>query len=289
MTFNPDPFKQAELEVANKSMGSQLAHARLFHSTRSAFSGKGSLASKGMGAALDTGKLFLALIPVPIVGAIAGAIIDKVDGAIRGALHEKHLGATASNEEIAKFGIKELTVENLDRYRWKVAQSFEELNKGIAAYNAGAQKCDEMYQFALLYEQVQRRKKKLNDELGKFKKVMDAIDGWITDMERVQGVQLTNITNKITEDMRDQIAKMALLSSSNPAHVPQISAYQTQHANCKLWCYCKKQANYDPNTKWETMKTYAGSVSTFLKPIAVSAIAVRSSDYTPDLQSSKFD
>lgn len=289
MAFNPDPFKQAELEVANKSMGSQIAHSRLFHSTRSAFSSKGSFASKGIGAAVGVGKLFLALIPVPVVGSVVGAVVDAVNGKVRGALHGSHTGTGASNEDMAKFGIKELTVENLDRYRWKVAQSFEALNEGIGVYNTSPQRCDDMYQFTLLYEQVQRRKKMLKEELDKFKKVMDAVDGWIADLERVQEVQLTDMTNKITKNVRDQIALMTALSPSNAAQAMQITAIQTQHVDCKLWCYCKKQAKYDPNTGWETLKTYAGTVSTFLQPIAVSAVAVTKSAYTNDADNSKFN
>ncbi|WP_418131140.1 hypothetical protein ABL849_09970 [Variovorax sp. 375MFSha3.1] len=289
MAFNPDPFKQAELEVANKSMGSQIAHSRIFHSTRSAFSSGGSRASKGIGALVGVGKLFLTLIPVPVVGSVVGAVVDAVNGKVRGALHEGHLGATASNAEVAKFGIKELTVENLDRYRWKVAHAFEELNQGIEAYNNSGQTCDDMYQFALLYEQVQRRKKRLNQELGKFKRVMDAVDGWIADLERNQETLLTQATNKIMEKTRKEIAEMGLLIPGNPAHDTKILEHKTKHVGCKLWCYCKKEAKYDPSTNWEALKTYAGTVTTFLQPIAISSIAVTKSAYTSDSDNSKFN
>lgn len=289
MAFNPDPFKQAALEVANKSMGSQIAHSRIFHSTRSAFSSSGSRASKGIGALVGVGKLFLALIPVPAVGSVVGAVVDAVNGKVRGALHERHLGDAASDADVAKFGIKELTVENLDRYRWKVAHAFEELNAGIKAYNDSGQTCDDMYQFALLYEQVQRRKKRLTDELGKFKRVMDAVDRWIADLERTQGTKLTEITNEIKKKTRDEITLMNRVVSGTPANDAKILEYKAQHVGCKLWCYCKNEAKYNPNTNWETLKTYAGTVTTFLQPIAISAVAVTKSAYTNDSDNSKFN
>lgn len=289
MPFNPDPFKQAAKEVADKSMGSQIAHSRIFHSTRSAFSSGGSRASKGIGALVGVGKLFLTLIPVPVVGSVVGAVVDAVNGKVRGALHDRHLGDTASDAEVAKFGIKELTVENLDRYRWKVAHAFEELNEGIKAYNDSNQTCDDMYKFALLYEQVQRRKERLTKELGKFKRVMDAVDGWIADLERTQGSKLTDITNEIKKKTRDEIALMSRLIPGTPANDTKILEYKGQHVGCKLWCYCKKEAKYDPSTNWETLKTYAGTVTTFLQPIAISSIAVTKSAYTSNSDNSKFN
>jgi hypothetical protein len=289
MAFLPDPFAQAAAEVANKSMGQQIAHSQIFHSARSAFSSKGSGASKGIGLVIGVGKLFLALIPVPIVGAVVGAAVDAVQGKVRGKLHERHLeGNNVSVEDQVKFGIKELTVENLDRYRWKVKDSFDALNAGISHYNMANQNCDDMYQFALLYEQVERRKKKLKEELGKFKTVIENVDRWIADLEQVQGAQMVLIKDKIGDKTRTEIADLQTLNSANANDRPKIATYQATHAGCKLWCYCKKQAKYDPNTNWETVKTYAGTVSNFLKPIAVASIAVRGSDYTSNSDNSKF-
>lgn len=289
MAFNPNPFEQAREEVAKKSMGSQIAHSSMFHSIRSGFSSGGSFGSKGLGAALGVGKLFLALIPVPIVGSVVGAAADAINSKVRGALHERHLGDNASNKDIAKFGIKELTVENLDRYRWKVAHSFEELNAGIKAFNVSNQGCDDMYNFTLLYEQVQRRKTKLKEELDKFQKVIKAVDAWIAELEADQGVQVTKAMNQIMEKSAKNIAEInSLQPDTNPAHRARKAVYESMHVDCKNWCYFKKQAKYDPNTRWETVKEWTGKASNFLKPIAVTAIAVRKSDYTASSDNSKF-
>jgi hypothetical protein len=288
MAFNPNPFAQARDEVANKSMGEQIAHSGIFHSIRSAFSSGGSAASKSAGLALGVGKLFLALIPVPIVGAIVGAAADAINGRVRSGLHGNHLEQGASNADIAKFGIKELTVENLDRYRWKVAHSFEELNKGIAIYNNSEQNCDDMYNFALLYEQVQRRKQRLTSELQKFTDVINAVNKWIAELENIQGQELKKARNIITQKTHKDITKLTRLVQHNPADSIHIANYIALHAGCTKWCCIKKQSTYDPNTRWETMKSHAGEVANFLLPIAVSSVAVRQSDYTNSADNSKF-
>jgi hypothetical protein len=222
------------------------------------------------------------------VGAIVGAAADAINGRVRSGLHGNHLEQGASNADIAKFGIKELTVENLDRYRWKVAHSFEELNKGIAIYNNSEQNCDDMYNFALLYEQVQRRKQRLTSELQKFTDVINAVNKWIAELENIQGQELKKARNIITQKTHKDITKLTRLVQHNPADSIHIANYIALHAGCTKWCCIKKQATYDPNTRWETMKSHAGEVANFLLPIAVSSVAVRQSDYTNSADNSKF-
>ena len=286
MPFNEDPYAQARAEVANKSMGSQIANSSMFHSVRSAFSSKGSAGSKGLGVALSVGKLFLALIPVPIVGAVVGAVADGINGKVRGGIHDYKADkakARGDHETYAKFAIKELTVENLDRYRWKVAHSFEELNQGITAYNGSTQGCDDLYAFALLYEQVQRRKKILREELGKFSEVLEAVNAWILKLENEQQTELDKVKNKINKRMEEEATALSMQSLFG-----DVSALKAEHAGCKLWCYCKGEAKYNPSETMGSFKKRAGQVANFLKPIAVSSIAVRQSDYTSNSDNSKF-
>jgi hypothetical protein len=288
MSFNPDPFAQAKAEVGNKSVGSQIAHSGLFHNVRSAFSSTGSGASKGLGLVLGVGKLFLALIPVPIVGAIVGAAADAINDKVRGARREANLAKAVLTEDQVKFEIKDLTIENLDRYRWKVKHAIEELNQGITAYNSSGQTCDDMYSFALLVEQLERRKTKLKVETAKLKKIVDLVDTWITEVETTQGPLCTTASNLVKEKARSEIALMSPLQETNPQHQAQIAAYKATHATCKKWCYFKKEVKYKPSEGWGDFKRYAGEASRFLAPIAVSAVAVRQSDYTNDSNNSSF-
>jgi hypothetical protein len=285
-TFLPDPFAQAKLQVANKSWTEQIGHSSLLHSARSAVSSKGSFASKGIGVAMGVGKLFLALIPIPIVGAVVGATVDAVTGKVRGKLHSDHL-KNANAEDTAKFQIKELTVENLDRYRWKVAHSYEALNGAITAYNKSAQKCDAVYAYALMYQQVERRKTKLRDELGKFKTALDSVEAWIAELEDKQGKAATTLTEAVKKKASDEIEEYKKLDMAIPGHPEKINLALAEHAGCTQWCCIKRTAKYDPATKWETAKRWAGEASNFLKPIAVASVAVRQSDYTANSDNTK--
>jgi hypothetical protein len=124
--------------------------------------------------------------------------------------------------------------------------------------------------------------------LQQFKDVISLVEGWIQDVETIQGPLLATANNAIRKKTRDEIAAMSLLVQSNPVHEAAIATYQTAHAGCKQWCYFKKEAKYDPNTRWESYKENAGKVSQFMLPIAISSVAVRQSDYTYSADNSKF-
>jgi len=272
MSFKADPFEQAKDEVNNKRMGAQIAHSQLFHSMRSAFSSKGSFASKAAGAAVGAGKLFLALIPVPIVGPIVGAVIDAVEGKVRSNKHQENLANAQEAEEKAKFMIKELTVENLDRYRWKLSHAYEELNTAIKTYNDSQQTCDDLYNFALVYAQLERRKNKLDDELKQFQDVVDLVKEWKEKSDKTSDI--TTHKEKIKTKTKEYIEDLNKIVNNDEKF-----AFMAKHSSCSQWCCVKKSAQYDPNTDWEKIKQYSGMVANALRPIAVSSVSVHQSDY----------
>ncbi|OXJ22608.1 hypothetical protein CFB82_39750 [Burkholderia sp. HI2714] len=273
--FNPDPFVQAKAEVAGKTWNEQILHSRLLHNGRSAISSKGSAASKAIGAATSIGKLFLALIPVPVVGAISSAIVDTVSDAVRGKVRESQLSGAITPEEAAKFEIKDLTIENLDRYRWKLAHAFEALNDGIREYNSSDETCDNMYRLALLIEQVERRKDKLKKELEHFNDVLTLVNNWIVDVDATQGKNLHDVKEKLKKKNDDR-AKVVNTSTSN-----QVAALiATEHGNCERWCCVKKEAKYQYNpAQWQDVKQWAGKVSMAATPVVFAAVTVKSDDY----------
>ena len=280
--FNPDPFAQAKAEVESKSWDEQIIHSRLFHSVRSAVSSKGSAASKGIGAAVTVGKLFLSLIPVPVVGAVSGAIIDKVGDAIRGKVREGQIADAKTNEEKAKFQIKELTVENLDRYRWKLAHAFEALNDGIREYNSSNETCDDMYKLALLIQQVERRKEKLQKELTTFNDVLTLVNNWIADVDAKQGQNLHDVKEKLK---RKNDNRASTVNTSTPDQVTALIS--AEHGNCEKWCCVKKEAKYQYNpAKWQEVKQWAGKVSLAATPVVFAAVTVKAGDYRNDSSNS---
>ncbi|MEM5299312.1 hypothetical protein VSR82_34000 [Burkholderia sp. JPY481] len=291
--FNADPFVQAEAEVNNKSWDEQILHSRLFHSTRSAFtslfsSDRGSAASKGIGAAIGIGKLFLSLIPVPVVGSVAGAIIEGVSDFARGKRLESNLDAAKAagdKANLAKFEIKDLTVENLDRYRWKVAHAFESLNGGIAEFNKkqpADRTCDDIYAMALLIQQVERRNQRLRDELGKFKTALDHVEEWIGDLEKKQSVDMHKLKESLKKGTSDTVKEYGGHKGSNEAEATKILA---AHATCEKWCCVKETAKYDP-TSWPKLKSRIGAVSLAAAPVAFSAVTVKAGDYRNDSSNS---
>ncbi len=282
MPFDADPFAQARLEVDNKRMGAQVKNSRFFHSFRSAVSSSGSAASKGAGLALGAGKLFLSLIPVPVVASVVGAVADAIDGVVRGKLHARKLTGTVSDENLAKFSIKELTVENLDRYRWKVADAYKELNTGVTEYNASAQTCDDMYKVAMLVGQVERRKLRLNEELAKFTAALNAVNAWTASLDAAQGSSVSTLVTAIGDNTRTKARLFTALVREE-----DIKAAVGAHAGCEQWCYVKKTADYDPSRdSLAFIKKHAHEVVSFVAPIAVAAIAVKGSDYRHDSDNS---
>lgn len=293
MAFNPDPFQQAREEVASKSMGQQIWNSSILHNFRSAFSSPGSAASKAADVTLGVGQLLLSLIPLPVIGAVISAATSAINSKVRSELHGRHYTEndnrdSAENAKYVKYQIKELTVENLDRYRWKVSESIDMVNKGITAYNAGQQTCDDMYAFCLLTEQVDRRKKKLIDELVVFKNVLDGVNRWIVDLEQNQLIQLEDIKNKIKNKSKKEIQEINMLFSMRAQDAEKIALHTSKHTKCKEWCYMKKTAKYDPHTNWDVIKSNAGSVANFLQPIALSSVAIKQSDYSSDSSNSRF-
>jgi hypothetical protein len=224
---------------------------------------------------------------VPIVGPIVGAAVDAINSKIRSAKHNANVDPAASAEINAKFGIKELTVENLDRYRWKINHAYEEMNRGITAYNnSEVQGCDEFYQIALLYQQVQRRNGKLIDEMEKFKAVFRHVESWMKELERNHLNQAESIMKSVSKQVADEISSMSNLNPAIPFQATRMESITKRHIGCTQWCCMKEKAKYNPNANWGTMKTYAGQVANFLTPIAIASVAVRQVDYTHNADNS---
>jgi hypothetical protein len=272
LAFKPDIYEQAGDEVDNKSMGDQIAHSRMFHFARSAFSSSGSRASKGASVLLGIGKMALSAIPIPVVGSIAAAIADKVNGKVRGARLASNLAKATTSEEKAKFMIKDLTVENLDRYRWKLKDSYEELNTAITAFNKSEQGCDDFYYFALAYKQVERRRIKLDDELLKFQAVIEEVDAWKKSVEKIQGLDVTIARNRINSRKTEELKRIRGFNKDNPADQPMIALVKIDHEHCENWCCIKQYAKYNPHTDWEVIKRNASNVVSFLVPVALDSV-----------------
>jgi hypothetical protein len=255
-----DVFQYAEKVVENKGVLARMAHSAKLHSVRSAVSSPGSAASKGaalMGAGL---RATVNAIPIPVIGGLIGAVEARVEKAIKSRMHRSHLKPTASKAETVKFTLKELSVEELDRYRWKVSEAITEFNKLLAQKDATLKKnreahstCECFVDLAIAAEQVKRRIRILRQAcLGLFAAVKITSE-WIMECEKgsgatpfemvggsyAAGAAMGGVTKGIKE-LADWIAATIKFETDNRdagATEEAKAGYILQlHGKCERWC-----------------------------------------------------
>ena len=159
-------FLEAMKRVDDKGFAARVAHSGTLHMFRSAFSSPGSAGSKVLKIVMTFGKASLKLIPIPILGDLTAAAVAKAEAWARGAHHKNRLHQATSNVDRVKFELKELSVENLDRYRWKVNEVVTEANAKVAAFNNGPCTCEEIFELVKTVAQAERRIRILKKEMG---------------------------------------------------------------------------------------------------------------------------
>lgn len=185
-----DIFLYAEGRVNNKGILARIGHSPKLHSARSATRSKGSLASKVLGLAGVAGRAGLNAIPVPAVGGLIGKIEQAVEGKIRSWHHKRRgRGATSIDDQV-KFSLKELSVENLDRYRKKVEMAVNDLNKASARFNDEVKKkqnshatCDAYLDLAKAAEQASRRLRILRETVEGLQASLHLTNAWANKVE----------------------------------------------------------------------------------------------------------
>jgi hypothetical protein len=259
-----DIYAYAKKCVDNKGVLQRIGHSAKLHSVRSAVASKGSAASKLSSLGGVAIRATLQAIPLPAVGSLLASIEQAVEKAIKGALHHRSISKAQTTEEKIKFQLKELNVEELDRYRWKVQESIKDFNKALQGFDSNfvkkrdaAAPCDAFLEVALAAEQASRRMEKLKEAcLGLHAAVLLTVN-WLEDCENgsqqaaaaasaasgspsaaTQGVNgRKNDFMKVIKMFIDQETKeMSGLSDENKEWY---IAYH--HANCDRWC-CWRQA-----------------------------------------------
>lgn len=223
-----DIWKYTQELVDNKSVLSRIGHSATLHSARSAISSPGSFGSKAANLMLTAGKGLLKAIPVPGVPALIEVIADKANEAARKYLHGQNLeAAKAAGDEVnrIKFEIKELTVDEMDRYRWKVTEAMQELNRNISEMGTlppGAPCCDKYLEIVTACQQAQRRIDKLRVKVGTIRGLMDSIDTWLGDCQSKLTAGKGNITTALADYVKGQ---NAACTQANNTYLPNL---QTQ-------------------------------------------------------------
>jgi hypothetical protein len=237
MALDKNIWAYAKSKVDNKGILARIGHSARFHSVRSAVNSKGSFGSKllkGLGA---VGRASFSLIPIPIIGSLLSSAEQAIEGKIRSWTHTRH---GVGDPNYVKFALKEASVENLDRYRFKVEHSMQELAAAAVEYNNfnpaadTTNFCDAGVEFAMKVAQAQRRQRIFNEEILKLKGLMEASFVW----SELVTASLDDLRKKAEKHFADVAeAESAALSTGTPdEQAAAVAALRLRHSKCGDFC-----------------------------------------------------
>ncbi|HMQ02921.1 MAG TPA: hypothetical protein PKD26_03320 [Pyrinomonadaceae bacterium] len=274
----------AAQRVANKSVAARIKHSPKLHALRSALSTKGSAMSKGAAVGTMLLRLGISAIPIPsIATSLINVAQQAVEKKIRSHLHQRSLGKATTDEEKVKFTLKELSVEDLDRYRWKLKEAIDQLNQKVTAIDglyATKQKeskpCDAWLDLAEALAQAERRFNILSQSAGGLKAAMDEALRW-ADKQMVEinkfktslgGKFQTAIDTETTEaDKQEKASKGGADLFMN-----------ARHLNCSNYCHWNEVAATE-NAQWTAAKIKLALVAkTVADPIQLESFLTTSAD-----------
>lgn len=241
MTADANIFREAAKRVSNKGVLARVGHSAALHMFRSAVSSKGSAASKGSKVALAVGRAALQLIPIPVVANLASAVEQKLEGFVRGKLHQHRLETATSTEDRAKFSIKEMSIEDLDRYRWKVHTAMQEVNEKVPKIKAtDKQTCNECFEVAMAIAQAERRIDRLKEAIKGLQDAIDITNQWIKECETgtntaINGSVPVGGLIGLKNDMLKVIADRAGRFNALPEEEKE-ARIALHKADCSDWC-----------------------------------------------------
>ena len=258
MPSTKDVWEFATEKVKNKGVFSRIGHSARFHSLRSAVNSKGSLGSKGLSVLTAVGRASFNLIPLPIFGSLLSSAETAIEKKLRSWAHGRAGRDKTAHVDYVKFQLKELSVENFDRYRWKVEESAKEMEKAGKAFQDAfnaidwskemmPQPCARQYEAAYAIAQCERRQKIFLDECLKFKVLMEASIAWAAETNK----NLVTYKNDVRDKFLD-IAKEEdkYLKSATTKHDKEVITAHVKalHADCGEFCVHKENMI---NTNWD--------------------------------------
>jgi hypothetical protein len=268
-----DIFDYAKERVKNKTVLQRVGHSGKLHMFRSAGSSPGSFASKGITLLGAAGRTALSAIPIPGLGSIIGTVEKCVQDFAKKKYRKRQLATAKAGKddaEIVKFELKSLSIEELDRYRWKVEEAMRELNTALTNHQlnfidrAGeGAVCDSFLALAMAAEQASRRIDKLREKCLAIRKTMDVTLDWLklcqSGTHNGTGVAKSGVDgakNQILDAMKHHVQKC--LDMPEKELLVELPAL---HENCDPWCWAKDQATKD---KFAVHKDRAAKLMKFL-------------------------
>ncbi len=252
-------------QVDNKGVLERIGHSARFHPMRSAVNSPGSFGSKFGKFLGSVGRSACNLIPIPVFGTLVAAAESAIENKIRSYCHKQH---TDPSDKV-KFALKEVSVENLDRYRFKVTHSVDEVKAQLDIFNVDApnaadqgSQCVPEYQLALKIAQAERRIEIFENEVNGLLIIMQASITWA----EAAKASIVDAKNKVNvEFAKVAAAEAALLSSAvtTEEQTAAVAAVKARHVNCcGSWFstdFCNQRDNI-AHGNWSAFRAGAAAV-----------------------------
>lgn len=240
--------------------------------------------SKGASVGTMLLRLGISAIPIPpIVTSLLSVAQQAVEKKVRSHLHQKSLTGATTEEEKVKFELKELSVEGLDRYRWKLREAMEQLNQ--KAVNIDAQyvtkqgegkPCDAWLDLAEAIAQAERRYNRLSKSAGALKTAMDEALKWSNDQSTVINNFKKSVGLKFKDAIEAEEAEASRHEKTKPGGAEEF--LNGRHVNCSSYCHWHEVA-VGENAQWTAIKVKLALITkTIADPIGVEMFLATKAD-----------
>lgn len=269
-----DIFALAAQRVENKGITMRIRHSAKFHSLRSALAslqtgrGGGSAMSKGAALLGMGGRAALKLIPIPVVGDLLGGAQKAVEDWYRKTRHQNARSGTVPLETTVKFKLKDLSVEEADRYRWKLAEAITELRKAQGVYEEhltnktkDGKVCHAYLEMADAIEQAMRRFTILDNFCATMITTMNECKAWCVEQKTHIESAKTDFQTKFAAALTEENTQVGTKNASAQGSGDLWQG--ARHANCVHYCAFRQvQESDDWAAARREVASYANLLST---------------------------
>ena len=248
-----DLFEYARKVVDHKTVMQRIGHSPALHSARSAFSSAlpsaptttrwGSLESKALNLAGSLVRVAIGLVTIPAIPSLLASLEKHGEAWLRRYFHAKHVTKEAGIEDRVKFELKDLSLEEMDRYRWKVHQAITDLNTAIQNREAKfveaekvSARCTEWVELAKAVSQAERRIEKLHAKCKVVKGVMEETMEWLAQCS--VGPNQKGGVNAVRDDIKKSLRAEIEWYKKLP-HDEKLAQIKNYHWQCSGWCWAR--------------------------------------------------
>lgn len=145
--------------------------------------------STGAKAVFKVGGFLLKQVPVPVIKDMLAVVSDAVHQKLRSMTKERKLKGATTNEKKAKWSWKDMDVQDVDRFRWKVTDAMRDFEKERHAFVQNVDKhaesgkiCDAFVKVSTAFFYAHKRHDKLKKKIEALRAVCDVTDAWLSEV-----------------------------------------------------------------------------------------------------------